>query len=181
MRFLSLRIDDLPVPVALYPLNGRHATRDIGRNKNPPGVPSDVHLAPGPYGLPQGSYQFSGSFSSYIEFPNNGGLDVRHSATVLFWVNRENEKGPIFAYGTNIWGFHIWFVISGNLYARTPNWPREDYGYHVSTPLLLSSWYYVGVTYDFSSGVGRLWVNGEAALEVRQVQNAFAILTIKMA
>ena len=77
MLLLILLTEELPVPAALYPLNGLHETHDIGPNKNPAGKPNGVHLAPGPFGHPQGSYRFSGSFSSYIKIPNNGGLDTR--------------------------------------------------------------------------------------------------------
>ena len=158
MLFLSLLTADLPVPVALYPLNGEHGTSDIGPNKNPPGIPRDVHLAPGPYGQPQGSYQFSGSSNSYIEIPNNGGLDTRYSLTLLAWVNRENDNGPIVNYGIKSWGFHFWFT-SGKLFARPMTRDKTSLP-HVVSSKLSKSWHYVGTTYDFSSGVVRLWVNG---------------------
>jgi len=151
--------DDLPVPIALYPLNGRHGTSDISPNKNPPGILSDVHLAPGPYGHPQGSYQFSGNFTSNIEFPNNGGLDTRYSMTLLAWVNRENNDGPIVNYGTNSWGFHFWFV-NGGLFSR-PMTRDNQFLFYVTSSELSKTWHYVGTTYDFSSGVVKLWVNGE--------------------
>ena len=154
--------ENLPVPVALYPLNGRYGTSDISPNKNPPGIPSDVHLAPGPYGRAQASYQFFGRFTSYIEIPNNGGLDTRHSITFLVWVKYDN-KGPIFSYGVTAWGFRIWIVGVGNFYAFSPNWKN---GHYVIPALLSKSWQYVGVSYDFPSGVMRLWVNGETAYQV---------------
>ena len=159
-----LCLENLPVPVALYPLNGRYGTSDISPNKNPPGIPSDVHLEPGPYGRAQGSYRFSGSSTSYIEIPNNGGLDTRHSITFLVWVKYEN-RGPIFNYGVATWGFHIWIVHVGvgNFYAFSPNWKN---GHYVNPPLPSKSWQYAGVSYDFPSGVMRLWVNGETAYQV---------------
>ena len=166
MLLSPLLLEHLPVPVALYPLNGRHGTSDIGPNKNPPGIQSDVHLAPGPNGHPQGSYQFSGSFTSYIEIPNNGSLDTRHSITVLAWVNRENEKGPIFHYLPTGWGFHFWLVQTGVVFASSPNWAVWLLS---PTPIPLNSWCYVGITYDFSSGIAKGWVNGQRVSEVRQM------------
>ena len=156
--WLYLRAEYLPVPVALYPLNGRHGTKDIGPNKNPPGIPNDVHLAPGPHGHPQGSYQFSGRFSSYIEIPNNGGLDTIHSITILVWVKHENDNGPIVNYGPNVWGFHFW-IESGSLYAR-PSERKLMSLTPVRSPVLSKDWHYVGTSYNFSSGVVKLWVNG---------------------
>jgi len=148
----------------LYPLNGRHGISDIGPNKNPPGIPSDIRLAPGPYGHPQGSYQFSGSFTSYIEFLNNGGLDTRYSITVLAWVNRENNEGPIFHYTG---GFHLWiWAHGGSVFANIyPDWAVQPHSY-----ISPNIWYYAGVTYDFSSGIAKVWVNGQAESEVRNMQ-----------
>ena len=161
MPFFSLQKDELPVPVALYPLNGEHGTGDISPNKNPPGITGNVRLAPGPYGQPQGSYQFSGTSTSYIEILNHGGLDVKHSITVLAWVNRENHQGPIFDY---VGGFHLWVLIDdGNVYANLyPDWVAQPH-----SPIPSNSWHYVGASYDFSSGMAKVWVNGQAASEVR--------------
>ena len=161
--------DKLPVPVALYPLNGQHGTSDIGSKKNPSGKSYETHLAPGPYGHPQGSYQFYGSANSYIEIPNNGSLDTRYSMTVLAWVNHENDNGPIINYGTNVWGFHFWFN-SGGLFARPSTLENVVLAY-ASSPQLSKTWHYVGTSYDFASGVVRLWVNGN---EVAQTTSGSA-------
>ena len=110
VKEIFFRADSLPVPVALYPLNGRYGTKDISPNKNPPGIPNGVHLGSGPHGDPQGSYQFSGISTSHIEIPKNGGLDISYSITVLLWVNRQNNEGPMFVYGRN--GFRFWIVGS---------------------------------------------------------------------
>ena len=155
--------DGLPVPAALYSLNGLHGTRDISANKNSPGIASGVHLAPGPYGNPQGSYQFSGSSTSYIEIPNNGGLDTRYSITILAWVNRENNQGPIFNYNTQRpIEFHFWIWMgSGNAYASNPHWISTTH-----SPMAPYTWYYIGITYDYSSGIAQVWLNGEAKSKV---------------
>lgn len=152
----------------MFPLNGLHGTRDISANRNPPGITHDVHLAPGPYGHPQGSYQFYGSSTSYIEFPNNEGLDVRYSITVLAMVKRENDRGPIFHYarasGTH--GFRFWIVEyydSGSVYANSPSWTTKPHT-HIDS----NKWYYVGISYDYYSGVAKIWVNGTATSEVRK-------------
>ncbi|XP_073241395.1 uncharacterized protein [Porites lutea] len=161
------KTDDLPVPTAFYPLNAQHLTHDISPNKNQPGEPNGVHLAPGPFGHPQGSYQFSGSFGSYIEIPNNGGLDTRYSITILAWLNQENDDGPIVNFGSDVWGFHFW-VVNGRLFARPSR--RADRAlakYAVSSSLEPGTWNYVGTSYNFSSGVVKIWINGsEVAHEI---------------
>ena len=165
--WLILLADDLPVPTAFYPLNAQHLTHDISPNKNQPGKPNGVHLAPGPFGHPQGSYQFSGSFGSYIEIPNNGGLDTRYSITILAWLNQENDNGPIVNFGSDVWGFHFW-VVNGRLFARPSR--RADRAlpkYAVSSSLEPGTWNYVGTSYNFPSGVVKLWINGsEVAHEI---------------
>ena len=119
------------------------------------------------YGHPQGSYQFSGSFGSYIEIPNNGGLDTRYSITILAWLNQQNDDGPIVNFGSNVWGFHFW-VVNGRLFARPSR--RADRAlpkYAVSSSLEPGTWNYVGTSYNFSSGVVKLWINGsEVAHEI---------------
>ena len=143
----------------MYPLNGLHETRDISPNKNPPGIPNGARFAPGPFGNPQGSYRFSGSFSSYIEIPNNGGLDTRCSITILAWINRENENGPIVNYGEDVWGFHFW-IVNGGLYARPSKRALGSLEYAITPYNLSKNWHYVGTSYNFSSGIVRLWING---------------------
>ena len=178
MRFLSVRAENLPVPLALYPLNGRHGTFDIGPSKNPPGITGNVHLAPGPYGQPQGSYQFSGTSSSYIKIPNNGGPDTKYSITVLSWVNRENHQGPIFNYGDNINGFHFWIwgcaagCVFANLY---PDWVTQPH-----SPIPSNSWHYVGASYDFSSGTAKVWVNGQAGTLEPEVRHSLTTVKINI-
>ena len=63
-----------------------------------------VKVAPGPDNTANGSYEFLGNSSSYIEFPNSegGALDVRHSMTMLCWLRHDGRDGPIFSYGISL-------------------------------------------------------------------------------
>ena len=126
------------------------------------GIPRGVTLARGPDGRPNYSYKFSGSSTSYIEFPNRigGPLDVRYSMTMLCWVYYDGQNdGPLFNYKTSGgWGVHLW-VISGKLFVR---FNRRDYS---TTNRLVHTnfaggWKFVGASYDRSSGEAKLWVNG---------------------
>ena len=122
-----------------------------------------MSLATGPNGDEGGSYKFYGNVNSYIEFPNNGGLDFQHSITMLCWLYPEsNAEGPIFHYGpSGNWGVHIWTVPSGNIYVH---YHRRDYSatgtLFSSQPLALNQWHYVGASYDYTTGTASLWVNG---------------------
>jgi len=145
----------------LYPLDGAHVTKEI-KNRVGKGVASGVHTAPGPDGKPDGSYEFSGTVNSYIEFPNGGGLDVKNSMTMLCWLYPGGQDGPLFNYRKGgSWGVHLW-VVSGQLFVR---FTKRDYS---STQALLHThlkpedgWKFVGASYDKASGHAKLWVDGK--------------------
>ena len=150
----------VPDPVAFFPLNAAYDTKEIN-NRAVKGIASGVTLAPGPDGRPNYSYKFSGSSTSYIEFPNRigGPLDVRFSMTMLCWVYFDGQDGPLFNYKTSgSWGVHLW-VVSGKLFVRF-----TKRGYSFTTNLahtsLAGGWKFVGASYDRCSGEAKLWVNG---------------------
>ena len=155
---------DPPVPTAIYPLNDQFGTRDLSSKENPPGFPYNVELAPGPFGQPNGSYQFSGSSTSYIEFPNNGGLDTRYSMTLLAWVFLENADGPIFNYGAGLYGVHFW-VGAGYLFCRFPTRSGIYLSPLQSGKLKQGAWNFVGASYDYHSGIEKLWIEGKVCEE----------------
>ena len=136
------------------------------KNKQPQGIPVGVSLAPGPDGLDGTSYQFSGLSNSYIECPNNGGLDIQNSITLLCWLYPENTEGPIFQYNPNDWGVHMWIVGPGNLFVR---YTHRDYSNTIpmtaSQTLALNQWHYVGTSYDTTTGIASIWLNGERVLQ----------------
>lgn len=83
-------------------------------------------------------------------------------------VKRENDRGPIFHYGmpSGTHGFRFWIVEyydSGSVYANSPNWTTKPHT-HIDS----NKWYYVGISYDYYSGVAKIWVNGRATSEVRK-------------
>lgn len=144
----------------MYPLDGAHGTKEIN-NRVGEGSASGVHTAPGPDGKPDGSYEFSGTVNSYIEFPNGGGLDVPNSMTMLCWLYPGGQDGPLFNYrNTGSWGVHLW-VVNGQLFVR---FTRRDYSF--TNALLHTSlrpedgWKFVGASYDQGNGDAKLWVDG---------------------
>lgn len=158
----------IPDPKALYPFNSWFTTREID-NEQPSGTPVGVTLAVGPNNNDGGSYQFHGSVGSYIEFPNNGGLDVQHSITILCWLYLESvEDGPIFSYGTHeqVRGVYFWISNQGNLYA---SYAHRNYSQLPSLethqPLALNKWHFVGTSYDHDNGIASIWLNGERVVQ----------------
>ncbi|KAL9954039.1 hypothetical protein ACROYT_G041527 [Oculina patagonica] len=157
---------NIPRPKALYPLNSWFATREI-YDEQPQGTSFGVSLAAGPNNVDGGSYQFDGHINSYIQFPNNGGLDVQHSITLLCWLYPENTDGPIFQYGPSTnWGVHMWITAPGAVYAK---YTHRDYT--ETSPLItaqslaLNQWHYVGSSYDHTTGTASIWLNGERVLQ----------------
>lgn len=154
----------VPAPKALYPLNKWFGTREIN-DEQPQGTPVGVTLAAGPNGNEGGSYQFDGHANSYIEFPNNGGLDVQHSITMLCWLYpKVIDKGSIFSYGINDqqWRVHFWMSRSGKLYAGFAHRNYTDAPiFKTDKSLARNQWHYVGTSYDHITGMASIWVNGE--------------------
>ena len=154
----------VPQPVILFPLNAEYETRDI-KNRTAPGIPSGVSLALGPYGEQDGSYEFFGNASSFIEFPNSpgGALDVRYSMTILCLVYYDEKGGPnepIFNYytdGNN--GVHLWVV--NTLFYAYFNDRTISYSFpalHHSS--LAGGWKFVGASYDNETGEIKLCADG---------------------
>ena len=151
--------------VAFYPLNRNYGAREI-ENRQTQGTTVGVSLAPGPNGKAAGSYQFTGQANSYIQFPNDGGLDAKRSITMLCWLYPQNTDGPIFNYKTSgSWGVHMW-VVSGKLFAR---FTKRNYqftqGLITSNSLVLNQWQYVGASYDHNTGVASLWLDGQQVVQ----------------
>ena len=146
-------------------MDSQYGTREIA-NRQPQGTPAGVTLEAGPNGRTGGSYQFAGQANSYIEFPNNGGLDAKRSITMLCWLYPQSRDGPIFNYKTSgSWAVHMW-VVSGRLFAR---FTKRDYQSTqpliTSEPLSLNQWQYVGASYAYNTGVASLWLDGQRVLQ----------------
>ena len=152
----------LPLLVAVYPLDRINGGRDISPRKCPTGRRVGVRIAPGPDGRRDGSTQFYGNRNSYVEIPNNGKLDTVASISILTWVYHEGIKGPIVNYRPGPgWGVHLWMVGPRTLFAR---FVRRD-GVFTKAVVVTSrkiryrAWNYIGATYDYKTGVAKLWVN----------------------
>ena len=153
--------------MAVYPLNSKYLSREI-KDRLSPGILSDVPLAPGLDGKEGGSYQFAGNIGSYIEFPNNGRLDVKHSITILCWVYPQSTAGPLFSYSvSDNWGVLFW-MTKGQLFAMFSRRDHQHtrYLFYDALALAFNQWHHVGCSYDFISGEANLWLNGQSVLKM---------------
>ena len=151
----------LPVPVALFPLDGTHGTKEID-GRQPDGIPYGVKLAPGPDGEQNGSYEFSGDASSRIEFPNDGGLNMNDSFTLLFWLQPAERVSdtPVAAYynreGNNM---GVTFgIMKRRLACYLSN--TDDFVPPDGSDMVAGTWYYVGLSYDNVTATASLYLDG---------------------
>lgn len=154
--------------VGLYPLNALVKARDISISRNPSGRLRHVRPAPGPDGYRGTAYQFYGNRNSYIDLPNRGKLDTKRSITILAQIFHSGRHGPIVHYNKKHWGVHLWMIKPRTLYVHFTK--RRNRG---ATASLLSAtvqpnrWQYVGTTYDYKTGVAKLYVNGRVVARKR--------------
>ena len=152
----------LAVPIAHYPLNLEFGAQEKD-NKQPSGtIHGSVTLAPGPHNEPDGAYEFPGTSDSYIEFPNNGGLDTRKSITLMCWVQPGGQDGPLFNYKeSGPWGVHIWINFR-RFFNRITVYPNHAFRTAISSleELAVGQWYHVAATYDHNNGVNSLYIDG---------------------
>ena len=171
---------DVPDPIALYPLNAAYTSSDMMGNQ-PAGTTSNVQYAEGPGGTSQGSCQFWGVSNSYIELPNNGGLDTQYSMTMCMWVYPEGQDGPLFNYRpSGSWATHLFLAGNGKFFCRFTK--RNDV---MMTALVSPSalntgqWSYVGCSYDYSTGLASAWVGetevGTRYLEITSLSTAYNV------
>ncbi|KAJ7373924.1 hypothetical protein OS493_009249 [Desmophyllum pertusum] len=160
---------NVPDPIAHFPLNSTYETREID-NRQPMGTPVGVSLAPGPNNKTGGSYQFTGQNNSYIEFPNDGGLDANRSITVLCWVKHAGSgSGLEFVVGyLNTKEEKLGFAMATNdgILLVVMNNRADKASFWIDTqPLEPGAWHFVGTSYDDNTGIARLYVDGKTVAQ----------------
>ena len=149
----------VPKPVAFYPLNARYKAAEK-ENRQSMGILGDVAITNGPYNEPGGAYMFYGTVSSYIEFPNIGGLDISSQFTLMCWVQPGGQDGPLFSYRKDSIRVQIW-IVGGKFNLICVEAPPS--GLLSAEVLPTGVWVHVVATYD--SGVGSLYINGHLSVE----------------
>lgn len=140
----------------IYPLNGVTRGRDISINRNRAARLVNVKPAPGPDGLPLGSYYLQGIANSYILFPNKGCLDTKNSLTIVVWVYPEGS-GPIFHYFPRGWGVHLWMKNPRTLLVKFVPRSLQTISVVTSRRIKPKTWNYIAATYDYVTGLATLW------------------------
>ena len=150
----------VPEPVAFYPLNASYEAAEK-ESRQPLGILKDVTITNGPYNEPGGAYMFYGTVSSYIEFPTKEGLDTQFSITLMCWVERRGQGGPLFSYGVSNLGVHMG-IVEGKLSIRIVERSSFNQLTGITTPdvLPVGKWVHVTASYDHGTGNNSLYING---------------------
>ena len=137
-------------------MNGKYGAKEIKNRYQ--GYPGIVDPAPGPNGEPEGSLQLMNDMDSFIRLVGLDNLWTR-SFTVSCWVYPEQSHVNIMTTQQGHGGFHL----------EIENWMLKSllrFQYASYSPLYnrmkveTNKWAYVALTYDYNTGIHRLWVNG---------------------
>ena len=154
---------ELPLPVAVYHLDGVSGGRDVGPNKFPAAKHDDVFPATGPNNRINGSFALQGDF---IEIPNNGNLDTRQSTSILLWMYHEGQTGPIVHYGLYRYPLtlRMWLNRAGGVRVEFVERSKESGVAMAMTlttqPIAPRTWHHVATVHDYSTGTASVWLNG---------------------
>ena len=152
----------MPEPVAFYPLNAHYKAAEK-ENRQPKGILRNVGITDRPYNKPGGAYMFHGTYDSYIEFPNNGGLDTRLSITLMCWVQHgeQDAYGPVFMYSSRFGPLGVRLNIFYNkikiIIVKHTSFQSETY---LTTAEVLPAGEWVHGSYDHNTGINSLYING---------------------
>ena len=80
--------------------------------------------------------------------------------TLLVWVFLENTGGPIFQYGVDVYGVHFWVDVD-YLFCAFPARSGIYLSPLHSGKLNRGAWNFVGASYDYHSGIEKLWIEGK--------------------
>lgn len=146
--------------MAFFPFNDEFKASDISCYDNKPGKVVGAQLTTGPYGASKSAYDFAASKTNYIELPGSSYTDTKYSTTVLLWIYHSGFSGPIVDYA-NGYGVSLWMTGKDTLYGRIVSPDGTNHQFLSSNQIGLQySWHYVGIGYDYSTGIAILWVNG---------------------
>ena len=124
-----------------------------------------TRFTPGIHGEPGGSIEVQGRADSYVELSKStGNLDTKLSITILLYVYPLGSPGPIVNYKRDGHGVQIYETIDPTERSLAVRVNRRDSSYTkvvVKAGILkLNQWNFIGLTYNYSSGLVSLWHDG---------------------
>nr|XP_002733170.2 PREDICTED: uncharacterized protein LOC100367054 [Saccoglossus kowalevskii] len=79
---------------------------------------------------------------------------------MLAYVYPTGNSGPIFNFKRDNWGVHLWQTAPTQEFVRFCNRALQFTNYLAVNVLKHNDWNFFGATYDYSSGIAKLWLNG---------------------
>lgn len=158
----------------MYPFNNETLANDVSPHKAV-GELVGTTFSPGIRGEPGGSIEVQGRADSYIELSRDAGnLNIKLSITILLYVYPLGSPGPIVNYKKDEHGVEI-YETDKALAARVIQRNGE-----ITKPVETKSrlqggqWHFIGMTYNYSSGLVKLWQDGRevAAEDIKSIQIA---------
>ena len=102
---------------------------------------------------------FYGTASSFIEFPNKGGLDTQLSITLTCWVQPGGQDGPLFSYAFDTLGVYM-RIFNGKFSNQMITLGSPPMPLTTTEVLPAGKWVHVAASYDHNSGNNSLYING---------------------
>ena len=134
---------------------------------NAKGEQKGTVFSPGIHGEPNGSIEVQGRSDSYIELKKDAGnLNIKYSISILLYVYPMGSPGPIVNYKKDGHGVQIYESKyprdSQTLAARVNERSKLGRTKVVQKIGILTrnQWHFIGMTYNYSSGLVKLWHNG---------------------
>ena len=157
---------EFPVqPVAVYPFNNKTLANDVSLNKGT-GKTLGTTFSRGINGEPGGSIEVHGRRDSHITLYNNHDiLDTKVSITILLHVYPYGSKGAIVNYKIDGNGVQMYatdkygaWTLGARINPRDPSSLGSEV--YAAKILQKNKWQFIGVTYNGSTSVVKLWHDG---------------------
>ncbi|XP_066287702.1 uncharacterized protein [Branchiostoma lanceolatum] len=150
------REPDLAAAVGIWPLNRQHEANDTSGNGHN-ATPEGTQLGPGVKGEASGSYSFSGSEASFLRVANGGVFGAAGSFTVLLNIYPTGESGTLVSFSDGLKAE----IKQANSTTLVFNILPSSVTLTLEASVLtLNAWNYLGVSYDYTTGVAMVWHEG---------------------
>lgn len=144
----------------MYPFNNETLANDVSPHKAV-GELVGTTFSRGIHGEPGGSIQVHGRAQSYIELSGDAGnLNIKLSITILLYVYPMGSQGPIVNYKKDGHGVQIYETDSALAARVIPRNEGRTKPVETVRRLQQDQWHFIGMTYNYSSGLVKLWQDG---------------------
>ncbi len=133
---------------------------DVAKDASGNGNDGELNGAKWDKGQFGNALSFDGA-GNFVEIQPSDSLDTRENITISAWIY-PTKDGPIVNYqhpgGT--WGTHLWIITPSQLFVRVI---KRDAAFttNIVCPTTLKEWHHVATSYDYSSGLVNLFLDGK--------------------